>query len=174
MSNRKIQIPKKDLDSSNTDGKFRIRYRVLSQDKLSATAWSDYIDLVPSKRLLSITGTITPSYTYSSTDGTVTVSWKVPADKSPYVKYYDVYFQWFTTANQDWRYYGKATSTDGVNYSYTAPKMTGTTKARAAAFAATYPTLTNTEINASSTSGKPGYMNLVFNATSSATYINTP
>jgi len=171
---KKIRISRADLDSSSPQGKYKIRYKVISSNKQTQTNWSEYVELVPSKSILAITGAVTPSYTYSSTDGTVTVSWKIPADKSPYVKYYDVYFQWFTTAKQDWRYYGRATSSDGVTYSYTAPKIAGTTKARAAVFAATYPLLTNAEINSSSTVGQNGYMNLVFNATSSPSYINTP
>jgi hypothetical protein len=164
---KQVKISRQNLQSTSVQGKYKIRYRVLSSNKSPLTNWSDYVELVPSKTIIGTTGTVTPQYSYTSPN--VTISWTISTPT--YVKYYDVYIQWYTTSAQDWVYYATVTSTDNTNYSYTAPKISGATKVRAAVFSATYPKLTNSEINAAGTSGNNGYMNLVFNNTA---YTNTP
>lgn len=169
MPNKKIQIPRISLDSTTPDGKYQIRYRVLSENKLSTTEWSDYITLIPSKTVLDITGSITPTYSYTSPN--LTVSWQIPTNKPPYIKSYDVYFQWYIgSVWQNWKFYKTINATNDL-YSLTVPKDASATRGRAAVFASTYPRLSSTEIDNSGTSGKNGYMNKVFVTT---TYTSTP
>ena len=166
----KSKIAKKDLLASAPDGTYRVRYQILSNDKLGKTDWSPYYVLTPSKTVSAITGTITPTYAYTSPN--LSVSWQIPTNKTPFVTYYDVYFQWYIGSSwQNWKLYKTISSTNSVDYSLTVPKDATATRGRAAVFAATYPKLTSTEIDNSGTSGKNGYMNRLFVTT---TYTSTP
>jgi hypothetical protein len=162
---KQVKIAKNILDTSSPQGKYKLRYRVVSSTNNDKSTWSQYIELVPSKSILQITGAITPTYTFASSF--LTVTWDMPASTPVYVKKYDVYIQWSTaTVSQDWIYAGQATLTNAqLSYKAQKPSTGGITKGRAAVFAATYPKLTNAEINAASTLGNNGYMNLVFNNT---------
>jgi hypothetical protein len=166
----KSKIAKKDLLASAPDGTYKVRYKILSNDKLGETTWSPYYVIVPSQTISTITGTITPTYTYTSPN--LTVSWQIPTNKTPFVTYYDVYFQWYISGVwQSWKFYKTISSTNSVDYSLTVPKDATATRGRAAVFAATYPKLTSTEIDNSTTSGKNGYMNRLF---VTSTYTSTP
>lgn len=164
---KKIKIDRIKLDTSSPQGKYKLRYRVISADSKNndKSSWSEYIELVPSKSILDITGAITPTYTSASSY--LTITWDMPTATPVYVKKYDVYIQWSTaTVSQDWIYAGQATPTNAqLSYKSKKPSTGGITKGRAAVFAATYPKLTNAEINAAGTPGNNGYMNLVFNNT---------
>jgi hypothetical protein len=162
----KSKISRKDLPASSPNGTYKIRYQILSKDALGATAWSPYYTLTPSKTISLITGTINPVYTPATPD--LTVSWQIPAAKTPFVTYYDVYFQWYIGAVwKDWKFYKTISSTNGVDYSLTVTKDTSATRGHAAVFAATEPKLTSAEIVASTTSGKNGFMNRLFLSSSS-------
>jgi len=159
----KSKIAKKDLLASAPDGTYRIRYQILSNDKLGQTAWSPYYVLTPSKTVSQITGGITPTYTPSTPN--LTVAWQIPAvaAKTPFVTYYDVYFRWYIGgAWKDWKFYKTISSSNGVDYSLTVAKDTTATRGHAAVFAATSPKLTSAEIVNSGTSGNNGNMNRLF------------
>lgn len=157
----KSKIAKKDLLASAPNGTYKIRYQILSNDKLGQTEFSPYYTLTPSKSVATITGTITPTYTAATPN--LTVAWQIPTTKTPFVTYYDVYFQWYIgSVWQDWKFYKTIFSTNGVDYSLTVAKDATATRGHAAIFAATYPKLTSAEIVASGTSGNNGYMNRLF------------
>jgi hypothetical protein len=169
MAIKKIQIPRISIDSTAPDGTYKLRYRILSENKNLYSEWSPYSIVTPSKSVVAITGTITPTYSYTSPN--LTVNWTLTTGRIPYISKYDVYVEWYiTSTNRTWVYCGQATSNDGLSYSFTTSKITGATKARAAVFAATYPKLSNDDIN-NCVSGKNGFMNKLFIM---ATYYNTP
>jgi len=158
----KSKIARKDLLASAPDGTYKIRYKILSNDKLGETTWSSYYTIYPSLTVFQITrGAVAGAYSYTSPN--LTVSWQIPTDKNPFVSYYDVYFQWYIGGVwQNWKFYKTVSSTNGVDYSLTVTKDTSATRGRAAVFAATYPKLTSTEIDNSGTTGNNGYRNKLF------------
>jgi hypothetical protein len=162
MTNKKISINRKNFAYSLPDGSYKIRYRVLSNDKTQYSDWSEYIKIVPPSSIKQLLGTIFPVYSYNSPILTVSVNFA--ATQQIIVQSFDVYVSWYIGSSwQPWKW---ATTILWTNNSslptINLTKDTGATKGRIAMVASTYPLLTSSQISAMTTTGNPGNMNYVF------------
>jgi hypothetical protein len=76
-TSKKVRILRKDLPNATIDGKYVLRYRVVSEDKVKTSQWSPIHSIV-AKTTTELIGTNNVSSTAIS-DGTgIRISWDVP------------------------------------------------------------------------------------------------
>lgn len=160
MANKTISIDRSTLLTSAPDGSYRVRYRVLSNDKSQVSEWSEYKKIVPSSSIHTSLGTIIPSYAYSNPTLTVYITLK--ATQVKIVNSFDFYVSWKISGTwQPWKLVNTL-PWNGNSFTLNITKDTGATNGRVAMFASTYPLLTSAQISLATTTGNPGNMNYVF------------
>jgi hypothetical protein len=113
MALQKIVVSKENLPIITTDGKFYLRYRVVSEDKSLLSAWSNKFEIT-GKTIQSIvgpgSGVQEPNLIATSTG--MSVSWDLPGDLNKEV--FDLFVKWSydneISYDESWKYVGTISS----------------------------------------------------------------
>jgi hypothetical protein len=124
---KKVIVSKENLPIITTDGKFYLRYRIVSEDKSLLSAWSNKFEIT-GKTIQSIVGTENiQEPNLIATAAGMAVSWDLPGDLNKEV--FDLFVKWSyddeTTYDDVWTYVGTVSS----NSTYVQIAYDGTIKA---------------------------------------------
>lgn len=129
MAIKRVRILKEDLPPITSDGKFYLRYRIVSEDRAMFSAWSSKFEIT-GKKIENIVGTsldnIQEPNMVATTNG-MAISWDLPEDLNKEV--FDLFVKWSydndDTYDAAWTYVGTISS----NSTYVQIAYDGTTKA---------------------------------------------
>lgn len=112
MTIKKVIVSKENLPIITTDGKFYLRYRVVSEDKTLLSAWSNKFEITGKKiqNIVNTTSIQEPNLIATTTG--MAVSWDLPGDLNKEV--FDLFVKW-SYDNEDtydvaWTYVGTVSS----------------------------------------------------------------
>ena len=91
----KTRILRKDMPDATVDGKYVLRYRIISEDGLKTSQWST-LKTITAKTTTQLIGTNNVSKTVISDGVGITISWDTPSALG--MDRFDVYAAWSTTS----------------------------------------------------------------------------
>lgn len=90
---KKVRILRKDLPNATIDGKYVLRYRVVSEDKLKTSQWSP-LHTITAKTTTELVGTNDVTAVYYSDGTAIRLNWDIPEGLG--IDTFDVYIAWST------------------------------------------------------------------------------